>query len=437
MGGGFGGKESQPALIAATAAVLARKTGRPVKLRLDRDADMLMTGKRHDFLADYDVGFDDSGRILALALMLASRCGYSADLSGPVNDRAIFHVDNAYFLENVETRLASLQDEHRVEHRVPRLRRPAGHDGDRAGDRRRSRARCKLDPLDVRRRNSTAPPTRNVTHVRPDVEDNIIDLHHRPTRSHEPTIASGARKSQHGTPRTRSIKRGIALTPVKFGISFTASRLQPGRRAGARLYRRQRAAESRRHRDGPGPVHQGRAGRRERVRPAACARAHLGDRHEQGAEHFGDRGIVGRRSQRQGGAGGGADHARSGSSSSRASCTALRAEQVRFADGKVQVGAQRMPFAELVQSAYAARVSLSATGFYRTPKIHCDRNTLSGRPFFYFAYGAARVRGCDRHADRRNAVAARRHPARCRHLAESRDRPAARSRAASCRASAG
>jgi len=98
MGGGFGGKETQPALIAAAAAVMAHKTGRPIKLRLDRDTDMIMTGKRHDFLADYEVGFDSSGRILALTVMLASRCGYSADLSGPVNDRAMMHLDNAYFL---------------------------------------------------------------------------------------------------------------------------------------------------------------------------------------------------------------------------------------------------------------------------------------------------------------------------------------------------
>ncbi|MEA3150477.1 MAG: xanthine dehydrogenase large subunit, partial [Gammaproteobacteria bacterium] len=102
MGGGFGGKESQAALIAAAAAVLARKTARPVKLRLDRDVDMLMTGKRHDFIADYEAGFDDEGRLLALSVMLASRCGYSADLSGPVNDRAMFHLDNAYHLDNVE-----------------------------------------------------------------------------------------------------------------------------------------------------------------------------------------------------------------------------------------------------------------------------------------------------------------------------------------------
>src|SRR5580692_10456824 len=102
MGGGFGGKETQPALVAAAAAVLAHKMGRAVKLRVDRDTDMLMTGKRHDFLADYEVGFDATGRIRALRVMLASRCGYSADLSGPVNDRALMHLDNAYYLEHVE-----------------------------------------------------------------------------------------------------------------------------------------------------------------------------------------------------------------------------------------------------------------------------------------------------------------------------------------------
>ena len=102
MGGAFGGKESQAALIALIAAVAVDKTGQPCKLRLDRDDDMIMTGKRHDFVIDYDVGFDDDGRILGTRFMFASRCGVSADLSGPVNDRAIFHCDNAYFLENVD-----------------------------------------------------------------------------------------------------------------------------------------------------------------------------------------------------------------------------------------------------------------------------------------------------------------------------------------------
>ena len=142
MGGGFGGKESQPALIAAIAALAAAKTGRPAKLRLDRDDDMIMTGKRHDFRIDYDVGFDDDGRILGIRFDHAARCGYSADLSGAIADRAMFHADNAYALHNAHHPLAADEDAHGVEHRLPRLRRAAGHGRDRAGDRRdRLRAR--------------------------------------------------------------------------------------------------------------------------------------------------------------------------------------------------------------------------------------------------------------------------------------------------------
>ena len=122
MGGAFGGKESQAALIACIAAIASDKTGRSCKLRLDRDDDMIMTGKRHDFVIDYDVGFDESGRILGIDFEMASRCGMSADLSGPVNDRAMFSCDNAYFLENV--RILS----HRCKtNTVSRFRRSAGH----------------------------------------------------------------------------------------------------------------------------------------------------------------------------------------------------------------------------------------------------------------------------------------------------------------------
>ena len=122
MGGAFGGKESQPALIACIAALMAQKTGKPCKLRLDRDDDMLMTGKRHDFVIDYEAGFDDSGRIDGIEFTFASRCGMSVDLSGAINDRTMFHCDNAYFLGD---RLF-VQDAHGVEHGLSRFRRPAG-----------------------------------------------------------------------------------------------------------------------------------------------------------------------------------------------------------------------------------------------------------------------------------------------------------------------
>ena len=102
MGGGFGGKETQASQWAALAALAALKTGRAAKMRLDRDDDMIMTGKRHDFIADYDVGFDSDGRIQGVVMMLAARCGFSADLSGAIVDRAMFHADNCYYLDNVE-----------------------------------------------------------------------------------------------------------------------------------------------------------------------------------------------------------------------------------------------------------------------------------------------------------------------------------------------
>jgi xanthine dehydrogenase large subunit len=174
MGGGFGGKETQPALIAAAAAVLAHKTGRPIKLRIDRDTDMLMTGKRHDFLADYAVGFDDDGHVLALTVMLASRCGYSADLSGPVNDRALMHLDNAYFLEHVEI-LSHRCKTHTVSNTA--FRGFGGPQGmmviEQILD---SIARTlRLDPLCVRRRNFYGIESRNVTHYGQKIQDNVIE----------------------------------------------------------------------------------------------------------------------------------------------------------------------------------------------------------------------------------------------------------------------
>ena len=159
MGGGFGGKETQMSLFACVAALLARKTGRAVKLRLDRDDDMRSTGKRHAFEYAYDVGFDDDGRILGLDLTLASRCGFSADLSGPVNDRAVFHADNCYWLPDVAIHSYRCKTQHGVRHRVSRIRRPAGHVRDRDGHR-RDRARAR--PRSARRAQaptSTARPS--------------------------------------------------------------------------------------------------------------------------------------------------------------------------------------------------------------------------------------------------------------------------------------
>jgi xanthine dehydrogenase large subunit len=221
MGGGFGGKESQAALIASAAAVLAHKTRRPVKLRLDRDADMIVTGKRHDFVADYEVGFDGQGRILALAVMLASRCGYSADLSGAVNDRALCHVDNAYFLEHIEI-VSHRCKTHTVSNTA--FRGFGGPQGmvviEQIID--EIARELRIDPLDARRANFYGVGARNVTHYGQVVEDNVIGPIVDQLES-----ASAYRERRRAVSewnaRNAVIKRGLALTPVKFGISFTAT----------------------------------------------------------------------------------------------------------------------------------------------------------------------------------------------------------------------
>ncbi|HEY5807515.1 MAG TPA: xanthine dehydrogenase molybdopterin binding subunit, partial [Povalibacter sp.] len=386
MGGGFGGKESQPALIAAAAAVLATRTGRPVKLRLDRDVDMLMTGKRHDFLADYEVGFDDSGRIQAVRIMLASRCGYSADLSGPVNDRALCHIDNAYFLEHVEV-ISHRCKTHTVSNTA--FRGFGGPQGmmviERIID---DIARhLSLDPLSVRRSNLYGEQERSVTHYGQVVDDNIL----RPLigqLADESDYEARRKNIRHWNTTSPYIKRGIALTPVKFGISFNATLYN---QAGALIHIYTDGTLLLNH----GGTEMGQGLHTKVVQivagefslPVSAIRVTTTDTSKvpntsataasSGADLNGKAAQVAAQTLRQ-----------------RLidwACETwnVGADIIRFADGFVHVGAERHTFADFVKQAYAARISLSATGFYRTPRIHWDRARMQGRPFFYFAYGAA------------------------------------------------
>jgi len=386
MGGGFGGKETQPALIAAAAAVLAHKTGRPVKLRLDRDTDMLMTGKRHDFLADYEVGFDSTGRIIALTVLLASRCGYSADLSGPVNDRAVAHIDNAYFLENVAI-VSCRCKTHTVSNTA--FRGFGGPQGmvviEQIID---SIARkLRLDPLEVRERNFYGTDTRNVTHYGQTVEDNIIQpLVERLAASSEyrkrrEQIARW--NAQHGV-----IKRGIALTPVKFGISFTATMWN---KAGALLHVYTDGTVLLNH--GGTEMGQGLFTKVAQIvacelglpltaiRVSATDTSKVPNTSATAASSSTD--LNGKAAQAA------AQAIRQRLAQFAAETWGVEPAKVTFQDGQVFAGEERFTFAELVRLANGARVSLSSTGYYRTPKIGWDKKTLQGRPFFYYAYGAA------------------------------------------------
>ncbi|WP_043769022.1 xanthine dehydrogenase molybdopterin binding subunit [Algiphilus aromaticivorans] len=387
MGGGFGGKESQPALLAAVAAVLARRTGRPVKLRLDRDADMIMTGKRHDFLADYEVGFDDDGRMSGLAIMLASRCGYSADLSLPVNDRAVCHLDNAYFLEHVaivshrcRTHTVSNtafrgfggpQGMMVIERILDDIARHLGH-----------------DPRDVRRANLYGSDgTRDTTPYGQTVEDNVLP---RLFDELEATSEYRARRRAAADWNAANpvIKRGLAMTPVKFGISFTATHYN---QAGALINIYRDGSVLLNH--GGTEMGQGLYTKvaqivaRELGLPLSAIRASTTDTSKipntsataasSGSDLNGMAAAIAARELRE--------RLREHACEHYDAC----AHEVRFADGRVHIGGRSVSFAELCESAYTARVSLSATGFYRTPKIDWDKNSFTGRPFYYFAYGTA------------------------------------------------
>ncbi|RVV97830.1 xanthine dehydrogenase molybdopterin binding subunit [Mesobaculum littorinae] len=451
MGGGFGGKESQGNALAVACAVAARATGRPAKMRYDRDDDMVITGKRHDFRIDYAAGFDDSGRVSAVRFVQHCRCGWSMDLSLPVADRAMLHADNAYLIENMEI----------VSHRwktntqsATAFRGFGGPQGMVGIERVMDEIAHALgrDPTEVRRANYYREMGQAGTG--PDMPDPALSTgqdgtpsdggsddggtppaHHRSSAEDLASRgAEGAAVSQrdpvhaapageqltpygqavedfilHGiTDRLLSssdyaerraavrawndgnevLKRGIAMSPVKFGISFTMSHLN---QAGALVHVYQDGSIHLNH----GGTEMGQ-GLFQKVAQVAASRFGVGS----GAVKITatDTGKVPNTSATA--ASSGSDL--NGMAVARA-CDTIRdriaahlaqlhqqeAGAVRFEAGEVRVGAEVYSFAEAAQAAYVGRVPLSATGYYATPGIEWDRIKGRGRPFFYFAYGAA------------------------------------------------
>lgn len=387
MGGGFGGKETQPALIACIAALGARKTGRPVKLRLDRDADMLITGKRHPFELDYEVGFDDEGRIRGIRMMMASNCGRSADLSDAVNVRAMFHGDNCYYLSDVE--IVS----HRCKTHQPSHTAFRGFGGPQG----MMLIECVIDdiaryldkdPIDVRKVNYYGRTSRNVTPYGMVVEDNIIE---EVVGELESNAQYHERRREIAAFNASSpvLKRGLALVPVKFGISFTATHLN---QAGALIHVYTDGTILLNH--GGTEMGQGLHTKvaqvvaeefqidLDRIRCSATDTSKVPNTSATAASSSSD--LNGKAAQAA------AQAIKKRLTEFAAAKYGVSEQQVSFAGGRVQVGAKLMlSFQELVWEAYLARVSLSATGFYATPKIGYDVKTLTGRPFFYFCYGAA------------------------------------------------
>ncbi|CAD5110513.1 xanthine dehydrogenase molybdopterin binding subunit [Zestomonas carbonaria] len=386
MGGGFGGKETQAAGPACLCAVIAHLTGRPTKMRLPRMEDMTVTGKRHPFYVEYDIGFDDDGLLRAIEMDLAGNCGYSPDLSGSIVDRAMFHSDNAYFLEHAtinglrcKTNTASNtayrgfggpQGMVAIEEIMDVIARHLGK-----------------DPLEVRKLNYYGKDERNVTHYYQTVEHNMLA---EMTAELEASCDYARRREEIRAFNARSpvLKKGLAMTPVKFGISFTATFLN---QAGALI-----------HIYTDGSIHLNHGGTEmgqglntkvaqvvaqvfsvdiERIQITATNTDKVPNTSPTAASSGADlNGMAAKNA---------AETIKKRLVDFLVAQYKVTEEDVEFRNEQVRVREQYFSFEEVIQQAYFGQVSLSSTGFYRTPKIFYDRDKARGRPFYYFAYGVA------------------------------------------------
>ncbi|MEW9805521.1 xanthine dehydrogenase molybdopterin binding subunit [Mesorhizobium sp. ZMM04-5] len=386
MGGGFGGKETQGNQFAALAAIAAKKHGRAVKIRPDRDDDMIATGKRHDFVIDYEVGFDEDGSIHGVDFMFAARCGFSSDLSGPVTDRALFHCDNTYFWPAVHAKSAPLYTNTVSNTAFRGFGGPQGMVGAERVIEEVAFATGK-DPLEIRKLNFYGVDDRNVTPYHQTVEDNIIG---RIVAELEESADYARRRRTIAAfnANSRFVKRGIALTPVKFGISFTATHFN---QAGALV-----------HVYTDGSVHLNHGGTEmgqglylkvaqvvaeefqidlDQVKITATTTGKVPNTSATAASSGSDlNGMAAQNAARQ---------IKDRLTDFAAQTYQVPRDQVVFLPNRVRVGNQEIAFADIVKQAYMARIQLSAAGFYKTPKIHWNRDKGAGRPFYYFAYGAA------------------------------------------------
>jgi len=384
MGGGFGGKESQSALFACVAAVAAQRSGRPVKLRPDRDDDFLITGRRHGFWFQIEAGVDDAGRILGAEVTMVSNAGHSADLSGPVLTRALCHFDNAYWLPHVTARGFAAKTNTQSNTAFRGFGGPQGAIAVEALLDRVARELGK-DALDVRRANFYQPG--QPTPYGQPVDDFIL---HELTSELEASSDYRARRAAIDRFNAASpvLKKGLALTPVKFGISFNVVFLN---QAGALVHV---------YTDGSVAVNHGgtEMGQGLNTKVAQGVAHELGIPFAQVRCSATDTSKIANTSATA--ASTGADlngkAAQAAARTIRERLAAFAAGKhggdaagVRFANGMVEVNGHAVPFAELVHQAYYARVQLWSDGFYATPGLSWDRSTLQGRPFYYYAYGAA------------------------------------------------
>ena len=386
IGGGFGGKETQSFIYAAICTLLARKTKSPIKLRMDRDDDIIISGKRHDFYSEYKVGFDNKGIIKGLKVILASRCGISPDLSSAINDRALLHIDNTYYLPNIivknylcKTNTASNtafrgfggpQGMMCIENIIDNIARY-----------------LKLDSSVVRKRNFYQKNYNNITHYNMKIEDNIMDeLFNELVKTSN--YKNRNIQIQKFNNNSKYLKKGISITPVKFGISFTTTFLN---QAGALVHI---------YTDGSVNLNHGgiEMGQGTLTKIAQLAANELGLPFERIKITSTNTSKVPNTS------------ASAASSTTDLNGAAVlnaitkiknnlhvyvkkthncSTENVKYKNQMVIFKNKKFKFNDLIMEAYLNRVSLSSTGYYKTPKIYFDKKNFTGKPFYYFAYGAA------------------------------------------------
>tara|TARA_B100000902_G_scaffold286367_1_gene272478 strand:- start:2742 stop:5042 length:2301 start_codon:yes stop_codon:yes gene_type:complete len=386
IGGGFGGKETN-FITSAICSLLSYKTNKPIKLRLDRDDDMIITGKRHDFFSDYNVGFDDNGRINGLKLKLSSRCGMSPDLSLAINERALLHIDNAYFIKDIEvknflckTNTASStafrgfggnQGMMAIENIIDNISRY-----------------LKKDPADIRKINFYGKKNNNVTHYGMKIKDNIINELFEELKI-KSNYKSRVEKIRKFNKKNKFKKKGIAITPVKFGISFTTIHLN---QAGALV-----------HIYTDGSVHMNHGGiemgQGTHTKIAQLVSQSLGLPYEKVKISATNTSKVPNTSA----------SAASSTTDLNGAATLNAVSKIKsnlnkfikkkykifskieplYEKGNIYIGNRVLNFDQVIKDAYLNRISLSSSGFYSTPKINFDKKNFKGRPFYYFCYGSA------------------------------------------------
>ena len=386
IGGGFGGKETN-FITSAICCLLSHKTNKPIKLRLDRDDDIIITGKRHDFFSDYEVGFDDNGRIDGIRFILASRCGLSPDLSMAINERALLHIDNAYFLKDIEvknylckTNTASStafrgfggnQGMMAIENVIDNIARY-----------------LEKDPAEVRKINFYGKKNNNTTHYGMKIKDNVINELFEELKI-KSDYKNRVQKIKKFNKKNKFKKKGIAITPVKFGISFTTIHLN---QAGALV-----------HIYTDGSVHMNHGGiemgQGTHTKIAQLVSHSLGLPYEKVQITATNTSKVPNTSA----------SAASSTTDLNGAATLNAVSKIKsnlnnflkkkykifskiepiYKNGFIYIGNRVFNFDQIIKEAYLNRISLSSSGFYSTPKINFDKKNFHGRPFYYFCYGSA------------------------------------------------